>query len=1154
MALFLIIFLINLIKQISVKKIVNDDSNLINLSKENNNYSNIIDINKEEIKKNILLNKYTNNTLIRTYLNNIRILEEEKFDYVKELIPILLLISNETYRSLFEPFGKICENYTNSSIVINTTVDILTGNETSRALIHLIEALTHNETYRNIIKKVTNYLKKVSKKRDMVIYFLNVLYYKPQIFIYFIGNLSSGNETQIENRNNLLKEIVNNAGDLDTLKRLIPKFLQNNKELSEHLIDFFLTAISVNKEGDEYLNIIFDYVSYQLLLFSDTRFFKTYNISLGCFNLLNFTLRGIYKNNNITNIELRNYYLYKFILDTPKNKNDFFSYDKCLGELPIFNNITVPDKQDNEINVKIKANLSYIITNIGYADKDFDNLKNNTRFENYYYYMGLCLPQGVKSEENYDSDTDTYYYCEEEDYNKIMKMLLFVITNVDDVTCESFNMYKDIEIKYAELIPLFILIIPLIIFIFLFIYKNIAVMFQSKKKRSIIDRPLKSEIANDNDNDDEHIDERDILNEKFTNEENSTSKTRPMPKWFILLNQFFNLKNNYDELFDFNSQNIKGMNYILGLMGISIILTILGFTFLTLVNLPVKEFGLYHFYKIIYNFFYFFTFIGLRYSPRVIFSCSGYILIYKYLSFIERGENNYFLKFFLPQIYKYLYFLLTILFCRYSLYYFQFIADYGPTWEIFNRRILKNPADLFDFFLELSTIKSFYIKKYENREIGSLLDYFWLPINEFIFFIIGTILISIGYKFKIRIDYILILSIILLYIGKIIFYFIFDNYVEKIYTTLYYYLFDYGKLMINPLFNISYFLIGMYFGLMNYTIQKGINDIGNEIIFNKYNSNIYNKDEDEILKKERKSVNINKFLNSKDIYSIGNDDDFEDEEDDSNNDDSKSSLNKKRTSSSVGAIEDNKSDEKKSKDKNKKQFSKIDKNTLSKTTKKNNLKYNIKELKEMPFLISAMNFVNMHKNPKYFKIFIIILIILSLTIVLFISAPYIFFVDYINKEPKDKVEIEEKYTLEYLITNKAINIFYLIDIEIVVFYVQWLFFVLFMKGHYFINDFLGHLYWSFLNKTYFSFLIILSPIILYFLYESDTIIKLNRLNLYLYFFMTLVIILIFLVLVYIIYELPLKKIFKYIFRANNKINVDEDYIKPDYDDKEDENE
>jgi hypothetical protein len=51
---------------------------------------------------------------------------------------------------------------------------------------------------------------------------------------------------------------------------------------------------------------------------------------------------------------------------------------------------------------------------------------------------------------------------------------------------------------------------------------------------------------------------------------------------------------------------------------------------------------------------------------------------------------------------------------------------------------------------------------------------------------------------------------------------IFCLFLGDFYPTIFYYFFDYGKLMTNPIFNLSYFLIGMFFGSINFTIQKGI--------------------------------------------------------------------------------------------------------------------------------------------------------------------------------------------------------------------------------------------------------------------------------------------------------------------------------------------
>jgi len=410
-------------------------------------------------------------------------------------------------------------------------------------------------------------------------------------------------------------------------------------------------------------------------------------------------------------------------------------------------------------------------------------------------------------------------------------------------------------------------------------------ILKKNKKQSTIDMPLKRDISLTKSYD-ENKNNISSLNNSLTEEKEMDNllKGKQVPKWYKLLNEFFNLKDNLKELFNFESNNtninnINGLNYIKGLMGISIIFTILGHTFLIFINLPTKDFGINHFYNFLNSILYIFLFIGLRYCPRIIFSCSGYILTYKYLSFIENQQKNFYFKFLLPQIYKYFYLILIILFGRFSLYYLFYMSNIGPSWAIFNNKILKNPESITDFFLNLFIIKSFYISKDERKEIGNLFDYFWMSFNEIIFFILGTSLISIGYKFKIRIDYLIIGLIILLYFGKIAFFYIFRYKVQEIYTTLYYYLFDYGKLMINPLFNISYYLIGMYFGLMNYTIQRGIIDLKAEDTLKLFkNYNFLKKGEDENLKESILKKRNMSFINQKNVYKIV--DNWEEEEED----------------------------------------------------------------------------------------------------------------------------------------------------------------------------------------------------------------------------------------------------------------------------------
>ena len=99
-------------------------------------------------------------------------------------------------------------------------------------------------------------------------------------------------------------------------------------------------------------------------------------------------------------------------------------------------------------------------------------------------------------------------------------------------------------------------------------------------------------------NDSDYFEEDNISNE---NQKKIIKKVKPVPKWYKLLNEFFNFKDNFKELFYFESNqtninNTGGLIYIKGLMGISIILTVFGQLYLIflikyslLVNLRIKK-------------------------------------------------------------------------------------------------------------------------------------------------------------------------------------------------------------------------------------------------------------------------------------------------------------------------------------------------------------------------------------------------------------------------------------------------------------------------------------------------------------------------------------------------------------------------------------
>ena len=152
----------------------------------------------------------------------------------------------------------------------------------------------------------------------------------------------------------------------------------------------------------------------------------------------------------------------------------------------------------------------------------------------------------------------------------------------------------------------------------------------------------------------------------------------------------------------------------------------------------------------------------------------------------------------------------------------------------------------------------------------------------------------------------------------------------------------------------------------------------------------------------------------------------------------------------------------------------------------------------------------------------------------------------IDENKKDK-NIVSKLSFESILPDLALNIFYSLDIEIVVLFIQWGAFLLYFKQVEIIRSFLNHSYWSFFVKTYFTFIIASPTIILFTFYQTETVIKLDIYNLIIYGFIFLILIFILVIASYSFYELPVKKIFKYLLKGKEVSNFEEDYDEEDED-------
>ena len=541
------------------------------------------------------------------------------------------------------------------------------------------------------------------------------------------------------------------------------------------------------------------------------------------------------------------------------------------------------------------------------------------------------------------------------------------------------------------------------------------------------------------------------------------------------------------------------------------------------------------------NPFYFIPFIGLRYSPRIILFCSGYTLIYKFLNFIDEQPRNYLLKFILLQSYKYLLLIIVVLYMRYSVYYLNIIFDHikKPMMEILKYNLESNNPKYFINFFDC-LLGYFGDPTFKTKQ--NIIQYFYVPLNEIFLFLFGVIFISIGYKYKLRNDIIIITTISLIFVGKI---FIYAFYVIKSnkYSTLYFNLYDYGAIMLNPIFNLPSFLIGMFFGLINYSIQKGINlntsdsyqkiftfekrdqTISNyEMDENDENNDIYEKNENEPNYKQElmhrqitmnssiypRPTELNNLNNSKNVYESQDD-----------------KLKIYRLTFKKDA---NKMDKNLSNNKDLEKNFTVESSFLGNTNSFSSNSDYSEKIKEMPFLSLPIKFLNFHKLNEGKFYFVLIIIFFILLIILFSCAQffYVWIFATLDKENDDRKDIMEKLSFKKIIISPSLNFIYIIDIDIVVFMINWGFFILYSKGYKIadIYDFLDNNFWSFFLKCYYSFIILSTPIILCIIYQSETLIKFDLINVILFSFINLVFIIIYVIIFYSMYEIPLKKIFK----------------------------
>ena len=480
------------------------------------------------------------------------------------------------------------------------------------------------------------------------------------------------------------------------------------------------------KESDSFRGKLFSIVRKEI----ESLKINESNISIGCKNVMYKYLIGQIDKLNTTNISfiLSDFNLIKLLDDSSKSRNYLVTYDQCM--------IKKYKMEVDKFYKPEKSKTTYVIlrfdnTSIPKNESETNHIINTLEIEFKYYLIAICLPQGyIKEAKGTDNETE---YCTDIDYRDLVHYINEKYNNFLDISSD--NSYLDTfslrkhphESERDSIIMIIIYSIPVLIFFLqpFFIIISYCPIIQcikhkKKKKEFIINDKNKidfDDIDDSNDNDEDNI--------SLSKNKGNTDLNDNEPENKIW--RCFSLSENGNELFEFSLTSTKynndsGLSNIRGIKGISIIFMILGWTFVILFNCPIKVYSTYHITNFFNTFFSYFVMIGVRYSPRIVISCSGYILIYKYLSYLDRNDIKKTVSIFwtsftfvMYQFHKYLLFILLLFFQRYSLYHFLYIIrtykSFGdgntPIWKYYHLYIAGKPS-FWQFLLSFTMLRDFF--------------------------------------------------------------------------------------------------------------------------------------------------------------------------------------------------------------------------------------------------------------------------------------------------------------------------------------------------------------------------------------------------------------------------------------------------------------
>ena len=584
-----------------------------------------------------------------------------------------------------------------------------------------------------------------------------------------------------------------------------------------------------------------------------------------------FDLKDVINKSSCLNESTKNYYSYFELMyySSSFNKNDVNTYKTCIN-------------YNESIS---KGNFIYLTALINQKNSLYNVL--TMKETNSEFLTGLCFINGCKEEDyqkillsamnkvyniNYNNINNTNITLNEVDSlidnaNKFsendVKIFIFDSYSKDNIFITLLELIPFIIITFHIFFALFSDILVYIINFILYIFCCKKNQIKKIKSRSTINRVSKLK-------DDKIQPSLQPMNtERISSAGTIKAKNDSFQKSLEIL---YNVKFDFSSLSPHQQESQlmsdSGSSYINGLKGIFMIFLLFGNVYMALYGCFMTEKNKKNFFLQLKNFLFFFFYIGIRYAPKMLLCAGGFSLFFKFIFFLDRKmdeeieiikqneEGNkdpnssgtrsnssfnklnknkekpilsykYLFNFYLKQLNKYIIYILFLFFFIFSFNKSVTLLRYEktPLWEFFNEKIIKTSKKVYYLIPILLGYKSHIIPLLLNNEEINLLDYFYLPCQEIIFFLITSFIIFVGYRNNYKIDRFFKVLGIFIFIYRIIFY-VMKHLDNKDYFNYH----EFGKFFNSMLYNYNFHIIGIIFGMINYVLQKGYAERDSELL------------------------------------------------------------------------------------------------------------------------------------------------------------------------------------------------------------------------------------------------------------------------------------------------------------------------------------